>query len=100
MGPATAQSAPQHDGYAHLSRINRASLVMLTEEGLVSPELAHRIARGIEAVDAEQARPGAARSSNYLIFEERLLEIEGDEASMLHMGRSRQGIGSTLRRWL
>jgi argininosuccinate lyase len=99
-GSAAAQQAPEHDGYAHLSLINRASLVMLAEEGLVERALAGRIARGIEAVDTEQAEPGARRSSNYLIFEERLLELTGDEGSMLHMGRSRQGIGSTLRRYV
>ena len=87
-----------HDDFHHLGEINKASIVMLAEEGIVPPNLARRIARGIEKVIDEQGKPGSRRSSNYLVFEARLLEIAGQEASRLHTGRSRQDIGSTFRR--
>jgi argininosuccinate lyase len=90
--------AETHDDFDHLVAINKASLVMLAEEDIVPADLATQIATGIVAIDEEQAIEGAARSSNYLDFEARLLEISGPEASRLHTGRSRQDIGSTYRR--
>ncbi|MDH4110024.1 MAG: argininosuccinate lyase [Gammaproteobacteria bacterium] len=95
---ATAAGGDRHDDFAHLVEINEASLVMLAEQSLLPEGLAVRIADGIRAIDAEQVAPGSRRSSNYLVFEARLLELAGSEASRLHIGRSRQDIGSTLRR--
>ena len=96
--PFVAVAAGPHDHFHYLAEINKASLVTLAEEGLVSAELAADIAQGVAHIIDEQAREGAVRSSNYLDFEKRLLEIVGPEASRLHMGRSRQDIGSTMRR--
>lgn len=93
-----ANAAEHHDNFHHLGEINKASLVMLVEEELVPKKLAKRIAEGIEQVIAEQDAAGSARSSNYLNFEARLIEIAEPEASRLHTGRSRQDIGSTYRR--
>ena len=87
-----------HDDFDHLGEINKASIVMLAEVGLVPRSLAAEIASGIEQVIAEQARPDARRSSDYLVFEARLVEVAGRDASRLHTGRSRQDIGSTFRR--
>ena len=87
-----------HDDFHHLGEINKASIVMLTEVGLVPDGLAATIAGGIRDVMSEQKTPGARRSSDYLVFEERLIEITGPEGSRLHTGRSRQDIGSTFRR--
>jgi argininosuccinate lyase len=98
VGPAHGQRADSHDDFYHLGQINQASIVMLSEIGLVPKTLAATIAQGVERVIAEEAQPGTRRSSNYLIFEARLLEIAGPQASRLHTGRSRQDIGSTLRR--
>ncbi|MBT8100503.1 MAG: argininosuccinate lyase [Gammaproteobacteria bacterium] len=94
---APAAAAP-HDDFDHLVEINKASLVMLTEAKLLPPNLAADIAMGIEQIAIEQSAAAAARSSNYLRFEKRLLEISGPAASRLHTGRSRQDIGSTYRR--
>jgi argininosuccinate lyase len=91
-------AADVHDDFDHLSEINLASLVMLREEGLIPRKLASEIADGIAQVIEEQAEAGSARSSNYLRFEERLLEVAGPNASRLHTGRSRQDMGSTYRR--
>ena len=100
MTISTAQGESRHDDFAHLVEINKASLVMLVEQELVPKRLAREIAAGIVKIDAEQDEPGSARSDNYLDFEARLLEISGPSASRLHTGRSRQGIGSTMRRMI
>ena len=98
LGAVPAFAQAPHDDFHHLSEINKASIVMLNEVGLVPDAMASAIAAGIAAVAAEQADPGAPRSSDYLDFEARLTEVAGPGASRLHTGRSRQDIGSTFRR--
>ena len=95
---ALAQPDTPHDDFAHLTAINVASLIMLHEEQLLPDDLAREIAQATARIVDEQAVPRASRSPNYLDFEERLLEIAGIDASRLHTGRSRQDIGSTMRR--
>ncbi len=90
--PSTARAV---DSFDRLSQINKASIVMLSESGLVPTAMAARIARGIEAVMADEAKPGARRSSDYLVFEALLENAAGPDASRLHTGRSRQDIGAT-----
>ena len=97
-GAAPAFAQPAHDDFHHLGEINKASIVMLSEVGLVPGPMAAAIAGGIAAVLAGQAEPGAPRSSDYLDFEALLVEVAGRDASRLHTGRSRQDIGSTFRR--
>lgn len=98
VGTIPAAAQPTRDDFHHLGEINKASIVMLSEVGLVPGPMASTIAAGIAAVVAEQADPGAPRSSDYLDFEARLVEVAGRDASRLHTGRSRQDIGSTFRR--
>ena len=68
------------DDYDHLIEINMASLTMLVEEGLVPRSLASKIAAGTLTIEEEQRAEGARRSSNYLVFEGRLIELAGPEA--------------------
>jgi argininosuccinate lyase len=79
-------------------QINKASIVMLEEGGLVPPTTAARIADGIEQVAAQENASGAPRSADYLDFEPKLMAIVGRDASRLHIGRSRQDIGATIAR--
>lgn len=88
------------DFFCYLGQANKASIVMLEETELVSAPLVFEIARGIQQVIEEQEVQGSERSSNYLDFEERLLEISGPDVSRLHMGRSRQDLHGTVRRML
>src|SRR5918911_5221070 len=83
------------DFYASMSEMNKASLVMLHETGMVSSELASRIAAATRRLIEREARPGAERSQDYLDFERDLLAAVGPEASWLHVGRSRQDMLST-----
>ena len=85
-----------------LDDINKASIVMLAETGIVPKDVAQRIAKGIAAViDNEKAgKEGFAprTSADYLDYEPRLIKVAGQEASRLHTGRSRQDLASTIAR--
>jgi len=83
------------DFYASMSAMNKASLVMLREEGIISRDLASRIAATIQQLIDREAQPGARRSHDYLDFERDLLAAVGPEGSWLHVGRSRQDMLST-----
>jgi argininosuccinate lyase len=97
----TARAAgPGCDFFCYMTEANKASLVMLQEGNMISPALAGDIARGIGQIATEQQERGARRWSNYLDFEQRLLEVAGAEASRLHTGRSRQDLHETVRRML
>src|SRR5215813_12578567 len=80
LWPFAARAA---DSFDRLSQINNASIVMLSETGLVPKPVAARIARGIEAVIADEAKPGARRSNDYLVFEAALEKAAGPDASRL-----------------
>ncbi|MBV9322509.1 MAG: argininosuccinate lyase [Chloroflexi bacterium] len=83
------------DFYASMSQMNKASLVMLHEAGIVSTDLASRIAIATQQLIDREQLPGARRSHDYLDFERDLLAAAGPEASWLHVGRSRQDMLST-----
>lgn len=81
-----------------LDQINKASIVMLDETGLVTHAMAAKIARGIaQIIDAERKTP-PTRSADYLDYEPRLIAVAGPDASRLHTGRSRQDIASAIAR--
>jgi len=85
-----------------LDEINKASIVMLAETGIVPKDVAQRIAKGIAAViDNEKAGKEGFKprsSADYLDYEPRLIAVAGQEASRLHTGRSRQDLASTIAR--
>ena len=83
-----------------LDQINKASIVMLAETGIVPRDVASRIAKGIAQVSADE-RTGKLQpreSADYLDYEPRLIAVAGPEASRLHTGRSRQDLASTIAR--
>jgi argininosuccinate lyase len=83
---------------AYLDQINKASAVALAEAGILSADVARRIAAGILAlVEQDRQRP-PQRSADYLDYEPRLVAVVGADASRLHSGRSRQDISSTIAR--
>jgi argininosuccinate lyase len=81
-----------------LDQINKASIVMLKEAGIVPHAVAARIAAGIAQLIAEERGAPPRRSADYLDYEPRLTAIVGPDASRLHTGRSRQDIASTIAR--
>jgi argininosuccinate lyase len=98
LGQSGPASAAPHDRFFWLSRINRASAVMVVERGIVPKALGARIFDAITRIDAAGDRPGAARSGDYLVVEKDLMAAGGPDISRLHSGRSRQDIGSTTQR--
>lgn len=99
QSPARGQ-AESRDGFYWLNEQNKASLIMLTEQEIITKELASKVARSLTQVIADGAKPGAARSRDYLEVEADLIKIGGPEVSRLHSGRSRQDLGQTSTRLL
>ena len=81
-----------------LDQINKASIVMLDETGIVPHAIAGAIAKGIAQVIAQERESNPRRSADYLDYEPRLTAVVGPDASRLHTGRSRQDIASTIAR--
>ncbi len=81
-----------------LDEINKASIVMLAETGIVPKDVAARIAKGIAQVIENEKNGEKRTSADYLDYEPRLIAVAGQEASRLHTGRSRQDLASTIAR--
>ena len=93
--PDPYRKSAARDDFAYLTEINKASLVMLREAGIVPAPVAARLATGIDTVAEINARPGAERPRDYLKYEPQLIAAVGPDGSMLHVGRSRQDLAST-----
>jgi len=83
------------DFFASMSDMNKAALVVLHADGILSSELAARIARAVEQLIERESQPGSKRSHDYLEFERDLIAAAGPEATRIHLGRSRQDMMST-----
>jgi len=81
-----------------LDEINKASIVMLDEAGIVPHAIAVAIAKGMAQVISQERESALQRSADYLDYEPRLTAVVGADASRLHTGRSRQDIASTIAR--
>jgi len=93
--PAGQAVATNNDAFYWLNEQNKASLIMLAEEGIITEELGTNIASSLTHVIADGAKPGAARSRDYLVVEADMIDIGGPDVSRLHSGRSRQDLGQT-----
>lgn len=83
--------------FAWMNRINKASIVMLTEEGIVSAPQGKRIASGVQHVVDQAGQPDGKRPSDVLQVEKIMIDKIGPEASLIHSGRSRQDMYATYR---
>ena len=88
------------DFFCYLAEANKASLVMLLDQGLVDRRQAEKIAGAMMQLHFEQEAEGARRTANYLPYEERLIELADEEVANLHLGRSRQDLHGVVRRML
>ncbi len=85
-------------GFAALTDINQAHLLMLHRAGLVAGEPAARIARALvrieeEGPDAFELDP--AREDAFFNYEAKLIALAGPDGGRLHIGRSRNDILAT-----
>jgi argininosuccinate lyase len=96
---ATDLQAQSRDEFYWLGEINRASVVMLLEQGIVPKELSADIANALATVMSNGDKPGAARPGDYLEFEQLLVAVGGPDVTRVHSGRSRQDIKGTVRRF-
>jgi argininosuccinate lyase len=91
-----AQSA-KRDEFYWLSQMNKASLVINTEEGLLAKDKALLIAKGLETVIANGNADKSKRPNLILNYEPLLIQASSQDATFLHAGRSSQDMHATYR---
>lgn len=96
-GTVSAQQSILRDQFYWLGQINKASLVINTEEGLLDPAKSGKIATGLVKVLEDGAKPGAARPIRVIEFEPLLIRASDHDASLLHAGRSSQDMFAAYR---
>src|SRR5690606_22677150 len=87
----------KRDEFYWLGQINKASLVINTEQGLIDKALAPRFAQGIAQVIADGDKEGGKRPSTVITFEPLMIDAAGEEITLLHAGRSSQDMHATYR---
>ena len=92
-----AQKNTERDQFFWLGQINKATAVINTDEGLLDRDKVPKIAAGLVKVMEDGAKPGAARPFRVVDFEPLLIRAAGQEASLLHAGRSSQDMFATYR---
>ena len=95
-GEATSALAKQQDVFYWFGRINMASTVVHAEQGIIPAPLVGRIARGVSHSIDQAAQPGGKRPTDVLQVEKIITDQVGPEGTLIHTGRSRQDIHSTL----
>ncbi|MBB1603801.1 argininosuccinate lyase [Variovorax sp. UMC13] len=95
-GEATSALSKQQDVFYWFGRINMASTVVHAEQGIIPASLAGRIARGVSYSVDQAAQPGGKRPTDVLQVEKIITDQVGPQGTLIHTGRSRQDIHSTL----
>ncbi len=88
--PADAADTQLRDEFFWLGQINKASSVINTDEGLLTPAQGKKFAQSIARVIKNGAKEGAPRPKSVIAFEPLLIADAGQEITMIHAGRSSQ----------
>lgn len=89
---------PPRDECYWMCRINRATIVMNREEGLLTDDEARAFGRAMREVEKECDAPGNPRPKMYIRFEPLVRGKAGVESTIIHAGRSSHDIHSTFQR--
>jgi argininosuccinate lyase len=96
--PALAQQKTEsRDEFFWLGQINKATVVINTDEGLLDKLIAPGIAVGVAKVIEAGNQPGGNRPATVISFEPLLIKAAGPEVTLLHAGRSSQDMHATYR---
>ncbi len=93
----SAVSNQIRDPFFWLGEMNKATLVINSEQGLLDKAMAPRLASGVAKVIADGEQPGGKRPSTVISFEPLLIKAAGEDITLLHAGRSSQDMHATYR---
>ncbi|KAJ9139125.1 Argininosuccinate lyase [Pleurostoma richardsiae] len=93
--PSAHKPSGNHDTFFWLGQINKSSLIINADEGLLDHTLARKIAAGLHRVLQAGDDEHGSRPSLVITFEPLLIEEAGVEATGLHAGRSSQDMVTT-----
>jgi argininosuccinate lyase len=96
-GNTTSDIDRAEDIFYWTQKINKASVVMLMEEKIFPPQTGQLIAKGIAYAVEQADKPGGKRPSDVIQHENLITGKVGEEASVIHAGRSRQDMYATYR---
>lgn len=89
---------PPRDEFFWLSQINKCTLVINSDEGLLDPQKAPAYARGLKKVIADAAVSGSFRPKMYIHYEPLMIDACGIDVTTMHAGRSSQDMHTTFQR--
>ncbi len=95
-GVATSPVAKAQDFFYWVGRINMASTVVGAERGILPKDQVSTIARGVAHSIEQGARPDGKRPTDVLQIEKIITDEAGQQASLIHSGRSRQDMHATM----
>lgn len=89
---------PPRDEFFWLSQINKCTLVINTDEGLLDPKKSPAYARGLKKVIADASTSGSFRPKMYIHYEPLMIDACGIDVTAMHAGRSSQDMHTTFHR--
>lgn len=96
-GESTSARAARETRFYWMNRVNMASFVMLSEQGVIPATLTEQIADGIWYAMEQAEAPDGRRPTDVMQLESIIVERAGAEATLVHSGRSRQDMYATIR---